>query len=83
MYHVVVYRRECIGGELKYLNNVKIKDKKLLNLVSLAGGPVKDDMFKGLYWRVHNDGVHKKFSEKDNPEEWKNRVLDYQRKLLS
>lgn len=81
MHHVVVYRREIIEPVLKYLDGVKTQERRLLNLASIYSGKVFGDTFKGLYWRVHDGGLHKKYSVHDNPKEWHDIVKSYEKKL--
>lgn len=83
MHHVVVYRREIIQPVLSYLNGVKLFDKLLLNLKSIYDGRVYGENKMGLYWRVHDEGIHKKENIKENPKEWHEIVSYYKHKIIN
>lgn len=82
MHHVVVYKKSVIEPVLKYLYGAKTFDKRLLNLKAIHDGEVKGDDAFGLYWRIHDKQMHKTNHVETNPTEWKEKVAEYEKKIL-
>ena len=82
MHHVTVFRRDIIEPILPYLEGIKASHKKLLNLKCIHDGTVFGEDIMGLYWRIHDKNMHKETNKNDNPQQWKDKVKEYQTKIL-